>query len=430
MFVRTWLKNARSEQLLVLSENEDISEYVLLTGRGWGKTITISHYAIIYALTNPNVSVGICAPTYRMLHNINLFRGKCSIKQLLLDCDVLDEVLTEVNQTDCVFKFFNNSTIVGYSADRPDRLRGAEHNTMIFDEFQDIKEEAISNAFIANRAGGKAFKVIYAGTPKPIPAVKAMVEDPPKSRMVIRGRTVDNKALPASYLKALEKKFKGNKRLIQQELEGKILDSIDGAQWTYQDVERAALWYKNAPEADEMDYLVLAIDPAGGGGSKVGIIVVGKLGDNFYVYDDASCPFHAGHPPKWINEIQRLVKHWGVRHIVWEKNYAGMLPPHFLQASWKLKSIPFSEIVTKMHSVTGSKQERHNPVYNHYANGNAFHVMRTRDKTRFEELQSQMLSYTGASGEKSPDNLDALTIGFKALEEMSQNRILSIAGTL
>ena len=74
-----WFTTARPEQL---TPKGDWNVWLILAGRGWGKTRTGGMDAILYALKNPNVRVGVVVPTFGDLKRV-AFGGESGILSFL-----------------------------------------------------------------------------------------------------------------------------------------------------------------------------------------------------------------------------------------------------------------------------------------------------------------------------------------------------------
>ena len=72
-----WHLSSRKEQYIDFTD-QVIKEYLILTGRGWGKTLTMSVTALLYACWYPKSRIGLIAPTNGMLKSVN-FDGKAGI---------------------------------------------------------------------------------------------------------------------------------------------------------------------------------------------------------------------------------------------------------------------------------------------------------------------------------------------------------------
>ena len=108
-------------------------------------------------------------------------------------------------------------------------------------------------------------------TPRPVPHVKALLDDP--SVAVVRGSTYENRPhLAPAFFDQIIRRYEGT-RLGEQEIHAGILDDVPGAQWT-----RDLLEATRVREVPLLRRVVVAIDPAVSSSEEAGEtgIVVGK----------------------------------------------------------------------------------------------------------------------------------------------------------
>lgn len=162
--------------------------------------------------------------------------------------------------------------------------------------------------------------------------------------------------------------------------------------------------------------IVVAVDPAVTYTEKsdhTGIVVVGSVGSGlqreFYVLEDYSikAPTHV-----WAKEA--VVAWWksGASHIIYESNQGGdTIKDIILTAASKLLEEGAIDVLPRLEAVraTQGKMDRAEPVANLYMLGRVHHY------GKFILLEEQMLTWSPASSEKSPDRLDALVHGIRFL---------------
>lgn len=112
-----WLATARPAQLPPVTPWRI---WLILAGRGFGKTRTGAEDAAWYGLSNPDHQIAVIAPTY------NDVRGTCfEGVSGLLSC-VPDACIADYNKTRLELRLTNGALFRGFSADTPDRLRGPQ----------------------------------------------------------------------------------------------------------------------------------------------------------------------------------------------------------------------------------------------------------------------------------------------------------------
>lgn len=157
----------------------------------------------------------------------------------------------------------------------------------------------------------------------------------------------------------------------------------------------------NAVDPDELDRIVIAIDPAVTSKEKsdeTGIVAVGiKYGiagadDHFYVLEDGS---KRGSPSEWAKAALELYYYYSADRIIGEVNNGGDL----IEAVIRNED---SNVSFRAVRATRGKILRAEPVAALYEQGRVHHA------GYFAQLENQMCNYTGNPGQKSPDRLDAL----------------------
>lgn len=238
---------------------------------------------------------------------------------------------------------------------------------------------------------------ICSTTPRNTPAYRALLAQ--AGTVVTRGTIRDNPHLPAAIKARLEKRYAGT-RLGRQELDGELIEDVEGALWTMGMCEAA---YRSCPHpVPDMVRVVVAVDPAGSSGEgadDTGIVVVGRDRDGFgYVLADRTC--HAS-PAGWAHEAVRALDEFQADRIVAEVNHGGEMVGHTVRT--ERAGVPFRAV----HASRG-KVIRAEPISALYEQG------RVRHAGPFPELVDQLTTWTPDAA-KSPDRLDALVWGMTDL---------------
>ena len=95
--------------------NPDWSTWLLLTGRGWGKTLCGANWVIEMALSRPGIYIGVCAPTDKAVRSICL-EGESGV---IATARKFGIDIPDYNKNRLEITFANDSKIRGFSADRP-----------------------------------------------------------------------------------------------------------------------------------------------------------------------------------------------------------------------------------------------------------------------------------------------------------------------
>ena len=394
-----WYQMARKEQL---DPNGDWSIWLVLAGRGWGKTRTGAESIITYAIKNPNTICGVIAPTSGDLRLV-CFEGPSGLlKNLPREC-YLDSESKSYNRSAMEIKLWNGSVIQGYAAIEPDRLRGPQFHRIWADELAAWRyPEAYDQMMFGLRLGTNP-KLVITTTPRPSKLIKDLVKRNGDDVVLIKGSTFDNaENLAESSLKLLKEKYE-NTSLGRQELYAEIIEEVEGALWTMHLIDRSRKEKKDIPDFSRV---VIAIDPAVTSkqtSDETGIIVVGKGQDNrYYVLEDSSGRFSAD---AWARKAVDLFYEYSADRIVAETNNGGDLVERLIRSVDN--QVPYKAV----HATRG-KIVRAEPISALYEQNKVHHI------GSFPVLEDQMISYTG-SFQTSPDRLDALVWGLSELSKSS-----------
>lgn len=185
----------------------------------------------------------------------------------------------------------------------------------------------------------------------------------------------------------------GGTTLGRQELEGELLEEVEGALWT-----SALIHSHRLAEAGDMSRVVVAVDPPGGA-TEAGIVaagvthrcICGVKGTHAYVLADTS---GKGSPDTWGQAAVDLFDELEADRIVGEVNYGGDMVEKVVRSV--RAGIAFSAV-----RASRGKAVRAEPVVALYEQGRIHHV------GTFGDLESEMTTWTQDSS-WSPNRLDAL----------------------
>jgi hypothetical protein len=225
----------------------DWRTWLILAGRGWGKTLTGASDLAAYALGHPGSRLAVVAPTYGDARD-TCVEGDSGLLSVLGRSNVLtwNRSLGELVLTNAArFKLF--------SADEPERLRGPQHHRAWADELGAWKYPQTWDMLMFGLRLGADPRAIVTTTPRPTPIVKMLADS--TTTMVTRGSSYENlENLPAAYRDQILGRYEGT-RLGRQEIHGEILLDVPGALWTW------AMLGDRRP-APDLTRVVVAIDPA------------------------------------------------------------------------------------------------------------------------------------------------------------------------
>jgi predicted phage terminase large subunit-like protein len=208
----------------------DYTIFLMLAGRGAGKTRSAAEALWWWAWTHPNTMSIVLAPTSGDL-KFTCFEGPSG----LLAC-IPEALVKDYNKQDHLIRLTNGSKIRGVSADSYDRLRGINSSFCWCDELAAFTylgpNEAWDNMMLGLRIkpDDKTHsqpRVIVTTTPRPKDLILDLVGREGDDVVVSRASTFDNaKNLDKAFQRQLES-YRGSK-LYEQEVMGQIIDLEDG----------------------------------------------------------------------------------------------------------------------------------------------------------------------------------------------------------
>ena len=249
----SWYDIARKKQ--IMPDGDWYTTWLILAGRGWGKTKTGAQALGWYAATHSNTRCGIIAPT------TNDVRAVCLEGESGLMAILPPSIISGYNKSLLEVTLKNGSIIRGFSAEEPSRLRGPQHHIVWCDELAawQYPDEAWSMMKFGLRLGQNP-KVIVTTTPKPIDLVRQLVEeaeDDDSSTIMTTGSTFENKEnLAKSFIDELSQ-FEGT-QLGRQELYAELISDLEGG-------IVSESWFKLWPAAKplpQFEYVVQSYDCA------------------------------------------------------------------------------------------------------------------------------------------------------------------------
>ena len=296
----------------------------------------------------------------------------------------------------------NGAVAQVFSAHEPEGLRGPQFDAAWVDELAKWKkaEEAWDMLQFALRLGEHP-RAVVTTTPRNVGVLKRLLEA--GSTVTTHAATVANRAnLADSFLAEMQSRYAGS-RLGRQELDGVLLEDLEGALWSGARLE--ALRFDAVPE---LDRIVVAVAPpvtGHAGSDDCGIVVVGATLDGAppdwrgWVLEDAS--LSGASPQAWAEAVLDARDRWGADRVVAEVNQGGDLVEQLLRNIDPL--VPYRSV-----RATRGKAARAEPVAALYEQGRVRH--RSGAEAGLEALEDQMCRMTaqGYRGKGSPDRVDAL----------------------
>ncbi|MDE2030413.1 MAG: DNA-packaging protein [Alphaproteobacteria bacterium] len=390
-----WLKAARPQQI---TPQGNWRVWLVMAGRGWGKTRTGAEDIAHYALWNDNIRAAVIAPTYADARD-TCVEGESGLLRVLPPSCV-----AKWNRSLGELVLTNGSRIKLFSADRPERLRGPQHHRAWCDELGAWNDrEAFDQLWFGLRLG-KDPRVIVTTTPRNTDMLRDLFKRQSDDVHLTRGRTADNaENLSPHVMEQLTERY-GGTRLGRQELDAELLTDTENALWKRDQIDTCRV-----SSVPELRRIVVAIDPAlshGVDADETGIIAAARGADGLlYVLSDWSGRYA---PDAWAERAVMLYTDMRAQMIVAEVNAGGELVEKILRQ--KAPHVLFKPV-----RALRNKVERALPVAALYEQGRVRHV------GNLNLLEDQMCRFTtDGTMSPSPDRVDALVWALTELSETSR----------
>ena len=352
--------------------------WLVLTGRGWGKTRVMSEWIRVRIESGEARRIALVGRTPADARDV-MVEGESGILSVFPPDQRPDYEPSKRRIT-----FHTGAVATVYSSENPDQLRGPQHDTAACDELSTFKSpEAFDNLQLGLRLGNP--RQIVTTTPRPVRVLRDLMGS--ADTVITRGTSYENRAnLAPAFFKQVIARYEGTRRG-QQEIEGLLLDEVPGALWTREMIRYAA--------PPEMRRVVVGVDPSisdGEDAAECGIVVAGEGVDGkFYVLADRS---PRGSPARWGRAVVDAWLEYGADRVVAEENQGGKM------VELTLRTIEADIPYRGVHASVG-KQARAEPVSALYEQRRVAHA------TPFTELEDQLCNWVPGEGE-SPDRLDAM----------------------
>ena len=381
-----WHTVARANQLA--PEGDDWSVWLLLAGRGFGKTRTLGQWLNEEVTTGRARRAAVVAATASDARDV-MVEGESGI----LACAPA-WCRPTYESTRRRISWPNGAVAYTYSAEEPDRLRGPQHDAAVCDELASWRDPSTWDMLQFGLRLGRNPRVVVATTPRPTRLVRQLLAREGRDVVVTRGSTYENRAnLAPRFFQSIVSRYEGT-RLGRQEINAEVLTDTPGALWMLDTIDKS-----RRERAPDLARIVVAIDPAttsNEGSDETGIIVAGKDNNGHaYVIEDLSGKYQ---PADWAKTAINAYSRHSADRIVAETNNGGDMVENTLRMIDP--NVPYSGV----HASRG-KIIRAEPVAALYEQGRVHHV------GGFPELEDQMTSFVadidrGKVG--SPDRVDAL----------------------
>lgn len=305
-----------------------------------------------------------------------------------------------------------------YDAREPDQLRGPQHDLAWVDELAKFRyAEAVFDQMMMGLRLGMNPKWIATTTPRPIALLKRLINT--KGVKVTRGRTTENLGnIAPTFKAAVVDRYKGT-RLGRQELDAEILEDVPGALWTRRNLDENRYDVGKHGPLPTFMRIVVSVDPpatSGDTANEAGIIASGLTEEKHaFVLDDWSLQ---GTPDAWARKAVALYHRYMADCIVAESNNGGEMVRAVIQAV-------NPNVPVKLVFASRGKYVRAEPISALYEQGIVHHL------GTLPELEDQMVAFTpetsiDRSRGLSPDRVDSLVWGLTELfpDVVDRERVL------
>lgn len=395
-----WSFYARADQLPPEGGCDDWTVWLVLGGRGAGKTRTGAEWVRGMALGHPPFAT---APAGRIA-----LVGETA-------ADVRDVMIEGVSGLLAIhpkqerptwiptrrrLEWPNGAVAQAFSAEDPEQLRGPQFEAAWADELCKWRhaQETWDMLQFGLRLGTRPRQVVTT-TPRPIPLLKKLMNEPRTalSRAATRANAFH---LAPAFLDTIVGRYQGT-RLGRQELDGEIVEERADALWNRETIEAG-----RADRAPALTRIVVAVDPPASSGRRAdacGIVAAGiDAGGQIFVLEDATR--ERARPAEWAAGAIALYRRLEADALVVEVNQGGEMVGAIM------REVDPAVPVTPVRATRG-KYLRAEPVAALYEQGRVRHV------GALPALEDEMADFGrgGLSSGRSPDRLDALVWAVTAL---------------
>jgi len=231
---------------------DDWTIWLLLAGRGAGKTRTAAETLGAWAAMQPGTRWLVSAPTYGDLIGV-CFEGESG----LINC-IPRDLVEAYNKSDVEIKMLNGSTIKGITAEKPERFRGPQFHGGWLDELAAWQraDEAFDLLMFGMRLGTRP-RIIATTTPKPNTIIRNLLAREGKDVTVTRASTYANLQNLAPTFRDQILRYEGT-TIGRQEIHAEVINpeemGIIRRSWV-------KLWPVDRP-LPELEFIVMSLDTA------------------------------------------------------------------------------------------------------------------------------------------------------------------------
>lgn len=410
---REWLRSLTRRELLALKTSPDFwlrpeqhepngNDYylwLLLTGRGWGKTFAASHAVNKWARQRSALGNGVIVIAGATYSDVRLKMVEPPDGGILATSPVNFRPTWSPSTGRGTLRWPNGAQAICVSGSDIDVFRGLNIARLWADEFTSWTDPqgAWERGIVPALRSGPNPRAIITTTPTALSFLKHLTE---LHRVVVtRGSTFDNPAFGAHFIDQIRRQYVVGSDLYRQEVMGEIVLDDPRALFNQDNI---AQWRTHEPPVSVVR-IVVGVDPGTAehnGGNEAGIVVVALLsnGTCLVLYDAST----SGEPRLWIPQVVDTYRAFKADCVVVERNNGGQLVELALRA--EDPNIPIKTIWS-----SHGKMTRAEPVSHKYNHGLVRHY------GVHALLEQQMSSWWPGCGKPSPDRMDALVFAVAEL---------------
>jgi phage terminase large subunit-like protein len=426
-----WRTKARESQL---PPEGDWFIWLILAGRGWGKTLTGAEFAKDGCdqslMRRPHMRWAFVAETFGDGRD-TMVEGETGFLSIVPPSALRGGTIDGAwNRSMGELFLANGSQLKIYSSEKPNQLRGPQHHGAWGDEpakWKDAhkgegEDTTWSNLMLGLRLGEDP-RGVMTTTPRPNALIKRL--NAAASTFVTRGTTYENlENLSPTFREYVLSRYEGT-RLGQQELMAQILDDYLGALWRREQIDEHRVELDGTPEdiIKELGLrkIYVGVDPSTfspetgddpgtvAQGTETGIVVAGidsKPRPHVYVLEDLSCR-ETGET--WARRVTEAYHRWHATAVVPEMNMAGPLVLSTLRLTDPSVTIYRDKNGKPGVRAAQGKRARAEPVATLAEQGRLHHV------GTLGPLEDSLCGWDPQEN-WSPDRLDAMVWAVTALE--------------
>ena len=377
----------------------DWTIWLLRPGRGFGKTFAGAMWILDRVAHQGARQIALVSSTASDVRDTLILNRRSGIIHLAEL--YYPHLIPEYIRSEAKLKFPNGAEAKIFSAEKPERARGPEHDTCWLDEIDSFgainsprkANDLLDNLLFGLRVG-KDPRMMCTSTPKPGRMVQRLIKrgEDHGDVVVTSGTTYENrKNLAPGFMKEIVRRHEGT-RLGRQEIHGEVLTDVIGGLFSREIIDK----FRVAPEScPVLIRRVVAVDPsASATGDETGI-VGGGMAENGHVYVTIDSSLQAS-PDTWGRVVAETAELLDADRVAVETNMGGDMVGTVLKAH--APNLPLKTI----HARRG-KSVRAEPVAAMMEQGRVHLV------GNYLELEDQlcMMTVGGYEGLGSPDRLDA-----------------------